>query len=143
MSLMVHFVGCNQLTFLIVLTLLFMVPFSVYASVTSTQYRISATKSGDWDGIFIDFRPTGSTGNVNVRINQYGIHSGEQANIEWRLLHTKTGADKRQSIPRDYNGTLTFTDVPSGDYQLIWESKTNNDTEGWYQVTIAAGKVYK
>lgn len=125
------------------LSLLFTIPLSASAAVTGPQYRISATHTGNFDSCFVDFRPSGLTGDVKIRIKQYGVHSGEQASVYWKLYHTKTGKVIGQLLNSDYDGTLVFTDVPSGDYQLIWESRTNNDTEGWYQVTIAGGSVYQ
>lgn len=78
-----------------------------------------------------------------MRIWQQGIHAGEQAYTVW-TLETASGSEISATyIPRDFDGTIAFYNVPKGDYILTWKSLTNNDTEGWYKVYSNGGTIFR
>ncbi|MEW4286228.1 hypothetical protein [Priestia koreensis] len=96
----------------------------------------SYTKGKDWDTVMI-YPNKGTT--VEIKIKQYGVHKGEQANILWRMFEAGTVGPEgwTEKISTDWNGTLTFTGMdPQKDYTIGWIANTNNDMSGQWSVVI-------
>lgn len=77
--------------------------------------------------------------NIGLTLDQYGIHTGEQANVKYTLTRFSTGTSTSQTVTGDkkaYTYGIYFTGlVPGALYQLTAESLTNNDS-------VIAFKVY-
>lgn len=105
-------------------------------------WKIWATHYGDYDGAYV-FLGSG-VDDINVTVKQIADSVGFQAKMRWKIVHTNTGVTERSQIVNgDFYGTLMFTNLahPGGNYQVIWESLTENDLDNysWFQVHIPSG----
>lgn len=130
----------QSLGLVFILLLIFsIIPISTASAAVSKQFPIRSYSIGDYDGCQI-YAHQG--GNIKVRVVQKGVHGGEQADTIWTLRNFNTGKlISTTYLPYDYNSTFTLYGVPKGDYTLTWISDTNNDTQGWYQVTSNGGSI--
>ncbi|ASF38950.1 MAG: hypothetical protein WAM07_01825 [Halobacillus sp.] len=138
---------CKRVLSTLLMSALILVGFMGVAesvSADSAQYRISTYNYGEWDGIHVDWDPVGSSATMDVRVKQYGIHTGEQAKIRWKLYRSYDGALlNTRTVSGDFDGYLTYYNLSQGDYQITWESLTNNDTEGYMGVPSAYADTYQ
>lgn len=116
---------------------IFVLSFSVpaFAAVSSPQWQLRPTSIGD-NGIAHYYLASGEN-TIYIDVKQSGIHAGEQAHTFWELYHPNTGViEASQEIKGDFSGMLIFRDLKhvGGRYQINWTSKTNNDTQGYYQL---------
>ncbi|GLY12974.1 hypothetical protein [Pseudobacillus badius] len=107
------------------------------AAATYGPWKITSYSAGDWDSVMAS--PNRNVTSLKINIKQYGVHSGQKADILWHVWETgtvgKTSWSKR--ISSDYTGTLVVNGLnPSKDYSVGWISKTNNDLSGQWSVSI-------
>lgn len=116
----------------------------VFASSTSRQYPLRPTNYGDWGEVQVDLPYTDSS--LYVTVKQSGIHSGEKAHTWWEIYHPSTyDIEQSRDLYGDTYVTMIFRGLkhPGGIYDVSWESKTNNDTQGWYQIyTSSSGAAF-
>lgn len=121
----------------LLLATIFLLSFSgMTHAATSEQYSLRPTSIGD-DGSVRVYLYEGAT-KLGITVNQSGIHSGQQAHTYWKVYHQNTGkVEHEKDLPGDFYGAILFDNLknPGGTYDVIWESKTNNDTQGWWLIT--------
>ncbi|MEH6892701.1 hypothetical protein V7024_24195 [Bacillus sp. JJ864] len=127
----------------IFLLLVFIIGFSTIAvgsaeATVSEKYPIRPERYGEWDGVSLHKHPGGT---IAVRIWQQGIHSGQQASTKWVLSSWETGKEYTRYAKYDFDGAITFENIPYGSYSLTWHSLTSAKTEGWYYVVMPGGYV--
>ncbi|MFC5465003.1 hypothetical protein [Lederbergia graminis] len=113
---------------------------TTFAAYESPQWSLRSDTIGDW-GWATAYLGTG-TSTLYVTVNQSGIHAGEKAHTFWEIYHPGTAKTEQViDIPVDFYATLIFDGLnnPGGQYEVFWESKTNNDTQGWYQLHTTSG----
>lgn len=70
-------------------------------------------------------------GYISLHLFQQGIHSGQSAGTIWKLYDTHGDIVWSKTIGEV--NTMTIYNLgyhEAGSYSLIWQSRTNNDTEG-------------
>lgn len=103
---------------------------------TSEKFSLRPTSEGDRGAVRV-YLYEGAT-RLGITVNQSGIHTGQKAHTIWEVYHQNTGAvENGIEIPGDYYGAILFENLknPGGTYDVSWESKTNNDTQGWWLIT--------
>lgn len=132
----------KKLVLSIVMSFIVMLSFSVptFAAYYSPQWALRPTVTGDWGQARADLG-TGDT-SLYVTVKQSGIHAGQKAHTYWKLSHFNTSTTERvRDLPGDFYGTLVFSNLKhsGGIYDVVWMSKTSNDTQGYYQLHSNSG----
>lgn len=126
----------------IVMSFMVLLCFSIptFAAYDSKQMPLRPTATGDWGQARIDLG-AGQT-SFYVTVKQSGIHAGQKAHTYWTIEHFNTNTREHvRDVPGDFYGTLVFSNLkhPGGMYDIVWMSKTSNDTQGYYQLHSKTG----
>lgn len=113
-----------------------------FAAVKGGPFLIRPTDRGDMD--FVNVFLGSGVDDITIDADYSGIHSGQKADITWRIINSSGEVEREvRKINQDFDGVIQFRDLdnPGGDYQVEWESNTNNDTQGGFYVIITSGEV--
>ncbi len=99
------------------------------------SYKVMSYVKNDYDSVSVHL---GSKVNkIVVNLKQWGIHSGEKADITWSISYFNGGERKTWRVQGDGTNTLTYyVKHPGGSYHVSWMSNNKNDMQGWYYVTV-------
>ncbi|RKP54940.1 hypothetical protein D7Z26_06785 [Cohnella endophytica] len=113
---------------------------SVAFAYKSSSYPIRPDKNGAYDGVYIDVY---KKSNAVVTFKAYGVHTGQSAHIKFVLYNANSDVVFTKDLGvGDVDGFFTLKDLAVGRYQLMWESLTSNETNGYFYVTMDDGAGY-
>ena len=101
---------------------------------SSGQIPLRPTTTSDYGILSVHIKDP-NVNRIGLTVDQQGIHIGQQAHTYWKVSHALTGVEFTKDIPGDFYGAILISNLkqPGGNYEVQWNSRTNNDTEGFYQ----------
>lgn len=122
------------------LLLMFTTPTS---AATFGPYDITSYLKNDYGGVTADLGS--GVDKITIDLKQWGIHSGQKADIYYRVSRLGGSESYMKRVQGDGTATLVFDNLraPGADYSISWLSNTDYDLDGWYKVIISSGTVFK
>lgn len=132
-------------TVLVLILGIFMMLFSFITPASAASdgpWPIRPTNNGDYDGAYVSLNTGVSS--FQVTYSYKGIHSGEKANIRFNIYDSNgTLVGTFAKGIGDFTGAFNVSGVvPGGLYQVMWESLTNVDTDGSFNI-ICDGNAFQ